>query len=437
MEDCGRQHSHHSLAHPSIVFYNAKKHIHNFIRNNTYQTMIYLLISSLLLVIGIGLLGGALFGRIRPRRLTLLTLALAAWTLAGCAAFGSKQNADVPTLEPATPTIVAPTHSPAPSPTPTAEVAPTETSAPTVAPAAAPGESPLSTPTAIPKAGPASGKLVFPSGRSGNLDLWVMDLAAPDAPTQLTTSPAADVEPRWSPDGKMVLFSSPGDGQYNDLFIINADGSGRKRLLDWPGSHEWGAAWSPDGQQIAFTSEKDGNYQIYVMPFDGDSEPINLMQDKFFYTYPDWSPDGKWLVFVSDRSGYWDIWKLDVTACLDARLAGQEGEIDACQPRQLTENPDDDFFPRWSPDGAKIAFSSRRQADRDIYVMDADGGNVTRLTTTPGNDSNPIWALDGQAIIFSRRPQTDWDLYIINADGSDMQQLTDSPGQDRFGDWKP
>ena len=308
---------------------------------------------------------------------------------------------------------------------------------PAAMPVAEPGQSPLSSPTLVPHAASTYGKLVFPSQRSGNLDLWVMDLADPANPTQLTTSPAADVEPRWSPDGGMVLFSSPEGNQYNDLFIINADGSNRHRLLDWPNSHEWGAAWSPDGKYIAFTSEKDGNYQIYILPFEGDGKPINVMQDDKFYTYPDWSPDGQWVTFVSDRSGNWDIWKLSITACLDARLSGQEGEIDSCRPQQLTDNLDDDFFPRWSPDGATIAFSSRRQADRDIYVMDADGVNVTRLTTAPGNDSNPIWALDGEAIIFSRRPTTNWDLFIIQADGSDMRRLTDAPGQDRFGDWKP
>ncbi len=395
--------------------------------------MVPLLLSSLFLVIGVGLLGGALFGRIRSRRLVLLFLGLFAWGLAGCMSLGGVGQEEV------VPTIAPPTATLAPSPPPEATPTPTSSKTPEQPSAASPGESPLATPTSIAQAAASQsifGKLVFPSARSGNLDLWVMDLADPENPTQLTTSPAADVEPRWSPDGSMVLFGSPEGGNTNDIFVINADGSGRRRLLDWPDSHEWGAVWSPDGKYIAFTSEKDGNYQIYVMPFEGEGEPVNLMQDKSFYTYPDWSPDGQWLVFVSDLSGNWDIWKMNVAKCLEARLSGGDAEI-ACAPQQLTENYDDDFFPRWSPDGNKIAFSSRRYSDRDIYVMDAEGGNLERLTDLPGNDSNPIWAMDGQDIIFSRRPQTNWDLYMMRANGSDIRQLTDSPGEDRFGDWKP
>ncbi len=396
--------------------------------------MTILILSSLLLVLGVGLLGGALFGRIRKRRLALLLAAILTWTVAGCMAFGGQKEevATIPTAPPPTATFtatVAPTSTPTPMPTQPSATA-------TEPAAAAPGTSPLATPTLIPKVEGAYGQLVFPSARSGNLDLWVMDLTDPDNPVQLTTSPAADVEPRWSPDGSMVLFSSPEDRQYNDLFVIRADGTERRRLLDWPESHEWGPAWSPDGQYVIFTTEKDGNYQLYVMSFDGELAPINLMQDSYFYTYPDWSADGRWVVFVSDRSGNWDIWKLDIQQCLQARLAGEVGP-DVCQPEQLTDNYDDDFFPRWSPDGSKIVFASRRDGERDIYVMDADGSNVTRLTTAIGNDSTPMWALDGQAIIFSHRPVDNWDLYIMNADGSDVRRLTDTPGQDRFGDWKP
>ena len=217
----------------------------------------------------------------------------------------------------------------------------------------------------------------------------------------------------------------------------------QRRLTDAPDSYEWGATWSPDGQRIAFISTRDfsetrggGLSQIYVMNADG-SNPLNLNQDDYLNTYSSWSPDGYWLAFVSDRSGNWDIWKLDVRACLEAREEGVDGEDPRCQPVQLTDNPDDDFYPRWSPDGDRIAFESRRQAVRDIYVMDADGGNVTKVTADIDDDSTPMWALDGKAIIYSSYKNFDWDLYSINVDGSDLRQLTKTKGEERFGDWRP
>lgn len=391
--------------------------------------MIYLLMTALLIVIGVGILGGALFGRIRERRLGLLGTTIVLWFAAAfiftaCAPplDVSQPESPIPTPMPVEPTAVTATEAVEvePTPAPTATVEPATPEPPTPSPEA------------------SLGKLVFPSARAGNLDIWVMDLRDPDHPTQLTTAPEADVEPVWSPDGSQIIFSS-GQGTtdgVNELWLMNADGSEPRKLLEWPESFEWGATWSPDGDKLAFATTRDYNYEIYVMDIEGEGEPINITRHSRLDTFPDWSPDGKWLAFMSDRSGNWEIWKLNIAECLPARLAG-EGEEEACEASQLTDHPDDDMFPRWSSDSSRIAFSSRRFANRDIYVMDADGGNVTRITTNPQHDSNPIWALDDSAIIYSSKQGGQWDIYIIDSDGSNNRQLTNSPAEDRFGDWHP
>jgi TolB protein len=263
-----------------------------------------------------------------------------------------------------------------------------------------------------------------------------LDLANPDDPDQLTTAPQPDVEPRWSPDGAKILFSTLQGTEtgMNDLWVMSADGSDARPLLQWPESYEWGATWSPDGELIAFTSTRDFDYEIYVMDAAGKQDPINLTDNDALDSYPDWSADGHWLVFVSDRSGDWEIWKMDVEACLAARMAGEKAE-DTCEAIQLTNSAGDDFFPRWSPDDSQIVFTSRRDANRNIYLMDADGGNVIQVTNTRDHDSNPIWALDGQAIIFSSKRNADWGIYMINPDGTGERLLADAPGEDRFGDW--
>ena len=383
--------------------------------------MIYLIVPALLITLGVGFFGGALFGRIRQRRFFLLGMAFVLWFSAALVFTACSAPADPPQAAISTPVSAASAvESPAtPEPTATALPSPTPTDAP---------------PTPTPA--PSPGYLVFPSTRGGNLDLWLMDLANPDDLTLLTKDAQPDVEPRWSPDGGKILFSTLQGTEtgMNDLWVMNADGSEATPLVQWPEINKWAGAWSPDGKQIAFTSTRDFDYEIYVIDAAGEQDPVNLTDNDALDSYPDWSADGHWMVFVSDRTGDWEIWKMDVETCLASLQEGGTDE-DACEATQLTDMPRDDFFPRWSPDGEKIVFSSQRDANRNIYIMDADGGNIVQVTNSRDHDSNPMWALDGQAIIFSSKRNGDWGIYIINPDGTDERPLTDAPGEDRFGDW--
>ncbi|RMF79995.1 MAG: hypothetical protein D6737_09610 [Chloroflexi bacterium] len=118
--------------------------------------------------------------------------------------------------------------------------------------------------------------------------------------------------------------------------------------------------------------------------------------------------------FSSIRDVNWEIFVLDVRTG---------------NSYNLTRNAASDRFPQWSPDGTKIAFHSNRHSGAarnfDIYVMDADGKNVQRLTTHEYDDAMPQWSPDGTMIAYhSYDLRTgEWDIYVMNADGSNVRKV--------------
>lgn len=84
-----------------------------------------------------------------------------------------------------------------------------------------------------------------------------------------------------------------------------------------------------------------------------------------------------------------------------------------------------DSNPRWSPDGKRIAFKSTRSGGQfDIYVMDANGANVTRITDHPANDHDPVWMPDGQSVIISSTRESREDLYRVWLADRRVERLT-------------
>jgi Tol biopolymer transport system component len=86
--------------------------------------------------------------------------------------------------------------------------------------------------------------------------------------------------------------------------------------------------------------------------------------------------------------------------------------------RQLTDNTWDDTYPRWSPDGKKIAFSANHNGNYDLFVMDENGENITQLTASPEDDLDAAWAPDGQNIVFTKRVEKvigkELSIWILN-----------------------
>jgi Tol biopolymer transport system component len=196
---------------------------------------------------------------------------------------------------------------------------------------------------------------------------------------RLTSDPASDRYPNWSPDSSAIAFRSNRTPSISfDIWKIRADGSGAVRITAdsalWGASLETDPAWSPDGRKIAFVSDRDGNREIYVGNADGSS-PHRLTDNPAIDQFPAWSPDSSKLAFGTNRDGNDEIYVMSAS--------------DGSGQTNLTADPAADRYAAWSPDGAKIAFRSSRAHSFDIFLMNPDGSGVARLTYGLGRTMQP------------------------------------------------
>ena len=209
-----------------------------------------------------------------------------------------------------------------------------------------------------------------------------------------------------------MAFASWRDGGAN-VFVMEPDGSNLRRLTDGP-QLDQSPTWSPSGKEVAFASDA-GNSVIDVAS--GAMGVVSMGPPGHWALGggPRWSPDGATIAFTVQWRGGADIWTMDA---------------DGGNRRNLTDNADDpkqeDWLPAWSPDATRMVFTSIRgdgPINADIYSMRRDGSDVHRLTRHPWADVYPAWAPGGDSIAFISTRDNEPGVYKMGVDGDDQRPL--------------
>lgn len=237
----------------------------------------------------------------------------------------------------------------------------------------------------------------------------------------------------WSPDGARVVFASHRDGPSStEIYVMNADGSGQRRLTFDSGHDsifDVQPAWSPDGSTIAFVQDRNQSDSIRLMNPDG-ADQRQLINVGAVVRHLLWSPDSTRLLY-------------DVSNAPPNRV--EVAGVQTRDWRSLTPfgTGTNDFDPTWSPDGRFVALTSNTPpGDNHIDIVDAETG--TRRALLPSAASDASWSPDGKRVAFAgiRKfpeyadrygvPQR-IDLFVVRADGSGLTRLTGPLVDSAFG----
>ena len=201
-------------------------------------------------------------------------------------------------------------------------------------------------------------------------------------PLKFIASKQLDTSPKYSPDGRSILFNSARSGNF-ELWVCDSEGRNAVQLTSFGGGADIGCPrWSPDGRWIAFNSTKEGNADIYVISAEA-GRVRRVTTEVSNEVRPSWSRDGRWIYFGSDRTGNWQIWKVPVQGGAAVQVTKRGG-------REAIESAD-----------GKFVYYAKLDT-RGIWRVPVAGGEETQILDQGWMGG---WAINDQGICFRVAPQ--------------------------------
>jgi WD40 repeat protein len=271
-----------------------------------------------------------------------------------------------------------------------------------------------------------NGKIAYEAYVEGNYDIYLVN---PDgsANTRLTTDPASDSRPAWSPDGREIAFVSfrnePNPTNCypscnSEIYVMNADGTNVRRVTDSPGIDTW-PSWSPDGTRLAFQRGEPSLWEIWTVAPDGSGLSfVTAGHDDGCPVYasaPDWSPAGDYIAFASHN----------MYPC------GENTAIALVHPdgtgSRLLTSLSNLVGLDWSPDAQRLSMGNNSTA----FIYELDDG--TRSAIYENGADFVVWSPDGTKLLLRSGG-----MFTVNPDGTGRQDVPALGGFSGFGvDWQP
>lgn len=217
------------------------------------------------------------------------------------------------------------------------------------------------------------------------------------------------------------------------IYVGNLDSGANALFLPIRGN-TFSPAVNPQGDRCAFICDVSGNPDLFIIPFSKKIGPVGkpiqiLSASSGTQGSPAFSPNGKRVAFVSNQDGVPRIYVMDVPAP-GTPMAMRQKTLISRLAREGTS-------PAWSPDGTKIAFSSGKRGERQIWVYDFLTGEENPVTSGPGSKENPSFAPDNFHLVYHMRDDTGSELYITDLLKRLPYQITVGTGEKRFASWEP